>query len=91
MLGFAAAKGPRLTATGVYTGATPMERDSTGAISSTRDAFARLDLRAAQRLMWGLEVSAGVDNVANARPGEWAGAVGRQGYVGVSWGVARDN
>jgi len=88
MLGFAAAKGPRLTATGVYTGTTPMERDSTGAISSTRDAFARLDIRAAQRLMWGMEISAGVDNVFNATPAEWAGAVGRQGYLMFSWGIA---
>jgi len=89
MVGFAAAKGPRITATGVYTGATPMERDSTGVISSTRGAFARLDLRAAQRLMWGMEVSAGVDNLFNAKPAEWAGAVGRQGYVAVSWGVIK--
>jgi outer membrane receptor for ferrienterochelin and colicins len=87
MLGLAAAKGPRLTATVVYTGSTPMERDSTGAISSTREAFARLDLRAAQRLMWGLELSAGVDNVFNEKPAEWAGAVGRQAYVSMSWGV----
>jgi outer membrane receptor for ferrienterochelin and colicins len=90
MLSFAAAKGPRLTATGVYTGSTPMERDSTGAIASTREAFARLDLRAAQRLMWGMEVSAGVDNLFNTTPAEWAGAVGRQGYIAVSWGIARE-
>jgi outer membrane receptor for ferrienterochelin and colicins len=88
MLGFAAAKGPRLTATGVYTGATPMERDSTGAISSTRDAFARVDLRAAQRLIWGVELSAGVDNVFNAKPAEWAGAIGRLGYISMSWGIS---
>ncbi len=91
MMTFAAAKGPRITATEVYTGSTPMERDSTGAISSTRDAFARLDLRVAQRMLWGMELSAGVDNVFNETPAEWAGAVGRQGYVSVSWGVGHGN
>jgi outer membrane receptor protein involved in Fe transport len=33
-------------------------------------------------------VSAGVDNLFNTTPAEWAGAVGRQGYVAMSWGVS---
>jgi outer membrane receptor protein involved in Fe transport len=39
-------------------------------------------------LIWGLELSAGVDNVFDDKPPLWAGAVGRLGYVAMSWGVA---
>jgi outer membrane receptor for ferrienterochelin and colicins len=86
-MSYGATRGPRFSASAVYTGATPMERDSTGAVTSTREAFPRIDLRIAQRLMWGMELSGGVDNVFDARPEEWAGAVGRVGYVGVRWAV----
>jgi len=79
------ARGPRLSLTGLYTGSTPMQRDSAGAVTSTRDAFARLDARVAQRLPIGLELTLGADNVFDTRPAAWADAVGRQWYVGLAW------
>jgi outer membrane receptor protein involved in Fe transport len=75
----------RATLSGVYTGATPMERDETGNITSERDAFLRFDTRLAQRLPWGLEVSLGADNLFNTQPEAWADDVGRQWYVGLTW------
>ena len=74
-------RGPRLSATALHTGATPMERDELGVVTSKRDAFLRLDARIAQRLLVGLELSAGADNVFNARPD----ATGRLWYVGLAW------
>ena len=76
---------PRLTVSGTYTGATPMERDETGAITSEREAFLRLDARLAQRLLWGLELSVGADNLFDRRPDAWADAVGREWYLGLTW------
>jgi outer membrane receptor for ferrienterochelin and colicins len=85
----------RLSATGLYTGRMPMTRDdSTGLISSYRDAFARLDLRIARTLTWagqpiarGLELVIGVDNAFDRRPAEWAGFTGRQLYTTLSWNL----
>jgi outer membrane receptor protein involved in Fe transport len=79
------ARGPRLSLTGLYTGETPMQRDEAGIVTGTRDAFARLDARVAQRLPAGLELTLGADNVFDARPAAWADAVGRQWYVGLAW------
>jgi outer membrane receptor protein involved in Fe transport len=62
-----------------------MERDETGQISSKREGFFRIDARLAQRLPWGLELAVGGDNLFDARPADWAGAVGRQWYVGLNW------
>jgi outer membrane receptor protein involved in Fe transport len=70
---------------GIYTGATPMERDDSGAITSEREAFLRIDARVAQRLPWGLELSLGADNIFDRRPDAWADAVGREWYVGLTW------
>lgn len=81
--------GVRGSVAGVYTGATPMERGEGGAITSTRDAFARLDARLARRLPQGLELALGVDNLLDAAPDAWAGAVGRQLYTSLSWAFAR--
>jgi outer membrane receptor for ferrienterochelin and colicins len=74
----------RGTLTGIYTGSTPMERDETGAITSERDAFLRLDARLAQRLPWGLELAVGADNLFDQRPDAWADAVGREWYLGLT-------
>jgi outer membrane receptor for ferrienterochelin and colicins len=79
------ARSLRVTLSGIYTGATPMERDDTGAITSEREGFFRLDARLARRLPAGLELSLGADNLFNRRPDEWADAVGRQWYVGLTW------
>ena len=73
------------TVSGIYTGATPMERDEAGAITSERDAFLRIDARLAQRLPWGLELSLGADNIFDRRPDAWADAVGREWYLGLTW------
>jgi outer membrane receptor for ferrienterochelin and colicins len=73
------------TVSGIYTGATPMERDQTGAITSERDAFLRIDARLAQRLPWGLELSLGADNIFDRQPDAWADAVGREWYLGLTW------
>jgi len=62
--------------TGVYTGSTPMERDTAGRVTSTRDPFVRLDLRLAPALPRGLELTLGVDNVFDDRPARWAGRSG---------------
>ena len=79
------ARALRATLSGIYTGPTPMERDDTGAISSERDGFFRLDARLARRLPAGLELSLGADNLFDSRPAAWAEAVGRQWYVGLTW------
>ena len=75
----------RATVSAVYTGATPMERDEAGTITSVRDAFLRFDARLAQRLPWGLELALGADNLFDSQPEAWADAVGRQWYVGLTW------
>jgi outer membrane receptor for ferrienterochelin and colicins len=81
----AAIRGLRTTLTAIYTGSTPMQRDEAGLVTSERDAFLRLDGRVAHRLPWGLELSLGADNLFNSRPDQWADAVGRQWYVGLTW------
>jgi outer membrane receptor for ferrienterochelin and colicins len=87
-LGGALALGVRGTLTGVYTGATPMERDETGAVTAERDAFLRLDARVARELPQGLELVLGVDNLFDRRPARWEGAVARQLYAALSWRFA---
>ena len=85
----------RLSATGLYTGRMPMTRnDTTGVISSYREAFARLDLRVARTLTWagqpiarGVDLVIGVDNVFGQQPEEWAGFTGRQMYTTLSWNL----
>jgi outer membrane receptor for ferrienterochelin and colicins len=79
------ARALRATISGIYTGATPMERDETGAITSERDAFLRIDARIARPLPWGLELSLGADNLFDQRPDAWADAVGREWYLGLTW------
>ncbi|HRN52662.1 MAG TPA: TonB-dependent receptor, partial [Gemmatimonadaceae bacterium] len=77
----------RSSVTLVHTGRTPMQRDdSTGAVSSTRDAFTRVDLRFASTLSRsGLEWSIGADNVFDRRPREWAGFTGRHVYTSLTY------
>lgn len=75
--------------TALYTGATPMERDPSGAIAGERDAFFRTDVRLARRLPRGLEIVAGVDNLFDQRPALWEGTVARHLYTALSWSFAR--
>lgn len=79
----------RASLTGIYTGATPMERDATGAVTGERGSFLRLNARLARRLPMGAELSVGVDNLLDARPARWEGAVARQIYSGLSWTIGR--
>lgn len=85
LLGFPLPLEIQASATGVHTGSTPMERDDDGNISSNRDAYTRLDLRFARRLLDRALLSVGADNVFDARPARWADATSRQIYLGVSW------
>lgn len=81
--------GVRISTTGVFTGRTPMERDTTsGQITSWRDAFPRLDLRLARRigaLTGAPEIVFGADNAFDTQPTQWAGFNRRQLYASLSW------
>lgn len=88
-VGYRFDRGPRVTVTGLYTGATPMQRDSLGAVSGEREAFARVDVHAAHALPLGLELMVGADNLFDSRPALWADAVGRRAYAGLSWTFTR--
>src|SRR5690606_26947680 len=70
-IGYARASGLRVTLTGVYTGSAVVTR--TDSAETERAGFGRLDVRIAQTLPRGLEVSAGVDNLADTRPELWPG------------------
>lgn len=68
-----------------YTGSAPIARDpGSRAITLTRSSYTRADVRLA-RDFGRFELSAGSDNVFDARPREWPGFVGRQVYAGMSW------
>ena len=87
---YALPSGLRLSATAIHTGRTPMQRNvETGAITSWRDAFARADLRIAQRIPGGLQLAIGADNVFDQRPAEWAGFAGRHLYTTLTWNFER--
>ncbi len=83
--GYAVTRGPRVTVTGIYTGVTPMQRDETGTVTSEREAFARMDVHAAQAMPGGFDLTFGIDNAFDTRPARWADAVDRRVYAGVSW------
>jgi outer membrane receptor for ferrienterochelin and colicins len=83
MGGYTFGFGTRVSATAIYTGATPMQRAESGTL--TRDAYVRIDTRVAHALPYGLELSLGVNNVADGRPALWPGYTGRQIYAGASW------
>ncbi|HEY8470868.1 MAG TPA: TonB-dependent receptor [Longimicrobiales bacterium] len=76
--------GLRASASGVYTGRTPIQRTESGEVLH-RDGFLRIDLRVAQALPHGLEIAAGVDNVLDARPEQWPGFAERQFHVSIGW------
>lgn len=82
-LAYAHPVGLRATATGVFTGETPMQRTAAG--TEWRDGFLRFDLRLAQELPGGFDLSVGLDNVLDERPADWPGFTGRRFYTGLSW------
>lgn len=74
-----------LTMALAYTGSAPVARDAqSGAISRVRSSYTRTDMRVA-RDFGRFEISAGADNVFDARPRDWPGFSGRQVYAGMSW------
>ncbi len=79
----------RASLTAVHTGRTPMQRDdASGAITSRRDAFTRLDLRLSRAVRsLGLEWVLGADNLFDARPASWAGFTGRHVYTSFTYSV----
>jgi outer membrane receptor for ferrienterochelin and colicins len=80
----------RTSVSAVGTGRTPMERDeATGAITSTREAFMRVDARVARTIGSGLDLVVGADNLFDHQPAEWAGFTGRHVYTSLSWTIHR--
>ena len=91
-LGYTLPSGTRASVSGIYTGRTPMRRDeASGAVTSWRDPFARIDVRLAHRLPGGFELVAGADNLFDEQPAEWAGFTGRHLYTALSWALDREN
>lgn len=83
LVAWALPSGFRASATAVHTGPTPLRFQGDALIE--RAGFSRLDLRFAQELPHGLELTFGSDNVTGVRPAEWPGYLGRQFHLGVSW------
>lgn len=83
----------RGSATGVFTGRTPMERDAiTGQVTGWRDAFPRVDVRLARRIgrsIDGIEIVVGADNLFDRQPAAWASPTPRHIYTALSWSFAR--
>jgi outer membrane receptor for ferrienterochelin and colicins len=86
MAEYALPVGLRAALTGSWTGDTPLRRTDAGL--AARDDFFRMDLRLAQSLPRGLTLSAGADNLLDARPGEWPGFAGRHLYLALGWEAA---
>jgi len=76
--------GVRARVIDMYTGSTPMQRGSDGRISSTREAYNRVDLRFARQSLARADISVGVNNVFDARPARWADATVRRIYAGIT-------
>ena len=76
--------GVRASVVDVYTGSTPMDRADDGSISSTREAYNRVDLRLARKSFGHADLPFGVNNVFDARPARWADPTVRQVYAGVT-------
>lgn len=81
--------GARVSATLLYTGATPSQRDDAGLAVATQPEFTRLDVRLARPIGRGVDVSMGIDNAFNRELGAaWPGFTGRQWYGGVTWSAS---
>src|SRR5690606_29922438 len=80
--------GLRAGLSAVHTGALPTSREADGTLVR-RAALTRFDARIAQALPYGLELSAGVDNLFDAKIAGYPGHLGRQLYLGVGWTGSR--
>lgn len=85
-LEYALPVGLRAALGGVYTGTTPVQRSEAGVVE--RGGFLRFDLRLAQPLPRGLELSLGARNLFDRRPEHWPGFTGRHLYLGLGWQAA---
>jgi outer membrane receptor for ferrienterochelin and colicins len=84
--------GLRATASFVYTGRTPIDRDSSGTRMTERGGWSRLDLRATQSLGRRLEWSLGVNNAFDRQMGSaWPGFTGRQFATSLAWRIGPKN
>jgi outer membrane receptor for ferrienterochelin and colicins len=83
-LAYALPFGLRTSVSGVYTGVTPSARTDDGTVMK-RAALTRIDVRAAQSLPRGFELSVGIDNALDATLADYPGYLGRQLYIGVGW------
>lgn len=85
--------GLRAALTGLYTGETPVRRTETenGLEVLKREDFTRFDLRLAQEAPYGLDLVLGVDNLLDARPGEWPGYAGRHLYIGLNFQTSNED
>ncbi len=88
-LGYALSFGLRANVSGTHTGVTPASRAEDGTLVE-RAALTRVDVRIAQSLPRGLELSAGIDNVFDATLEQYPGYLGRQLYLGIGWRGARE-
>jgi outer membrane receptor for ferrienterochelin and colicins len=80
--------GLRATASLVYTGRTPIDRDPSGVTVLERGGWSRLDLRATQSLGRGVQWSLGVHNAFDRRMGAaWPGFTGRQYATALEWRI----
>lgn len=73
--------------TGVFTGSTPVQRGEED-VTVNRDGYLRFDATLASDLPAGLQLSAGVRNLFDARPDHWPGFTGRHLYIGIGWRAA---
>ena len=87
--GYALAFGLRANVSATYSGATPTSRLDDGTVIE-RAALTRFDARIAQSLPWGLELSAGIDNILDETISDYPGFLGRQVYLGIGWRGARE-
>jgi outer membrane receptor for ferrienterochelin and colicins len=80
------AAGVRGTLSVLFTGRTPIDRSTSGAIPKERASWTRVDARLSRSLSLGAEWSIGVTNVFDRRLSEsWPGFTGRQLFAGITW------
>ena len=73
--------------TGIYTGSTPVQRTEEDVVLE-RDGYLRFDATLSSDLPAGLQVTAGVRNLLDARPDQWPGFTGRHLFIGMGWRAA---
>ena len=78
--------GMRAALSGIYTGTTPVQRNEEEIVD--REGYLRFDATVSASLPAGLQVSGGVRNLLDARPGQWPGFTGRHLFLGIGWRTA---